>query len=33
VLLRAGFKQVGEARPEIVPSGKTEMSVNYLAEL
>lgn len=33
VLLHAGFKQVGEARPEIVPSGKTEMSVNYLAEL
>lgn len=33
VLLKAGFAQVGEARPEIVPSGKTEMSVNYLAEL
>ena len=33
VLLNAGFGQVGEARPEIVPSGKTEMSVNYLAEL
>src|SRR5690606_9056371 len=33
VLLKAGFEQVGEARPEIVPSGKTEMSVNYLAEL
>lgn len=30
VLRNAGFEQVGEARPEIVPSGKTEMSVNYL---
>ncbi|WP_438340942.1 GNAT family N-acetyltransferase [Pseudomonas aeruginosa] len=33
VLLNAGFEQVGEARPEIVPSGKTEMSVNYLVEV
>lgn len=33
VLLDAGFEQVGEARPEIVPSGKTEMSVNYRVEL
>lgn len=33
VLLNAGFEQVGEAQPEIVPSGKTEMSVNYLIEV
>jgi ribosomal-protein-alanine N-acetyltransferase len=33
VLLNAGFEQVGEARPEIVPSGKTEMGVNYLIEV
>ncbi|SIT77879.1 GNAT family N-acetyltransferase [Pontibaca methylaminivorans] len=33
VLLNAGFEQVGDARPEIVPSGKTEMSVNYLVEV
>ncbi len=33
VLLKAGFRQVGEARPEIVPSGKTEMSVRYLIDL
>jgi len=32
VLLSAGFKQVGEARQQIAPSGKTEMSVNYLIE-
>lgn len=33
VLLNAGFEQAGEAQAEIVPSGKTEMSVNYLVEL
>lgn len=33
VLLNAGFEQVGEAREEIVPSGKTEMSVNYLVKI
>lgn len=33
VLLNAGFEQVGEARPEVVPSGKTEMSVNYLFDV
>ncbi|WP_294924939.1 GNAT family protein [uncultured Paracoccus sp.] len=31
VLLGAGFEQVGDARPQLVPSGKTEMSVDYLA--
>lgn len=33
VLLNAGFEQVGEVRPEIVPSGKIEMSVNYLIKV
>ncbi|KQU88120.1 acetyltransferase [Ensifer sp. Root31] len=33
ILLLAGFEQVGEAQPEVVPSGKTEMSVNYLIKL
>lgn len=33
VLVGAGFRQVGRARPEVIPSGKTEMCVNYLAEL
>src|SRR5690606_8423425 len=33
VLLKAGFEQVGMARPEIVPSGTTEMSGNDLAKL
>ncbi len=33
VLRNAGFEQVGEARPEVVPSGKTKLSVNYVVEL
>ncbi|KAB2803096.1 GNAT family N-acetyltransferase [Brucella anthropi] len=33
VLLNEGFKQEGEARPDIVPSGRTEMSVSYTIEV
>jgi|SRR5690554_3292553 RimJ/RimL family protein N-acetyltransferase len=33
VLLDAGFTQKGEARPEVVPSGRTEVSLNYSIEL
>lgn len=33
VLLNAGFQQVGEIRSEIVPSGKIEMSVNYIVDV
>ena len=33
VLLDAGFTQEGEARPEVVPSGRTEVSLNYSIEL
>ncbi|KAB2693100.1 GNAT family N-acetyltransferase [Brucella intermedia] len=33
VLLGAGFEQVGNPLPQVAPSGKTEMSVNYLVEL
>lgn len=29
ILLRAGFEQLGEATPQTVPSGKTEMSLDY----
>ena len=32
-LLNAGFEQVGEARLEVVPSGKTEISVNYFVDV
>ena len=32
VLLKAGFEQSGGAHPEVLPSGKTRMSVNYLLE-
>lgn len=32
-LLRAGFEQAGEASPQVAPSGKTVVSVNYLADL
>lgn len=33
VLLGVGFEQVGNPLPQVAPSGKTEMSVNYLVEL
>lgn len=33
VLCKAGFERSGDVRPEVVPSGRTEMSVNYLLEL
>lgn len=32
-LLSAGFERQGEVRPEIAPSGKTEMSVSYRLEV
>ena len=32
VLLKAGFEQSGDVRPEVAPSGKTQMSVNYIFE-
>lgn len=32
-LTKTGFVQVGDARPQTVPSGKTEMSVDYVMEL
>lgn len=33
VLLNSGFEQVGDARPEMTPSGKTEMSVHFIIEV
>ena len=33
VLLNAGFEPSGDACPEVLPSGKTRMSVTYLLEL
>lgn len=33
VLLNAGFAPLGKARPEVVPSGKQEISVTYIVEL
>lgn len=33
VLLDAGFEQIGDARSQTVPSGKTEMGVNYQLDL
>ncbi len=33
VLLDAEFEQIGDARPQIVPSGKSEMGVSYQLDL
>ena len=33
VLIKAGFEQLGDARPEALPSGETRMGVNYRLEM
>lgn len=33
VLQKAGFKQCGEAQPDLVPSGKTELSIRFMMAL
>ena len=33
VLIKAGFEQLGDARPEALPSGETRLSVGYTLEL